>query len=479
MATGMNPTWVLSEDQRRKRFKKYRDYGNPDDDDHSSSQSPEQDLMDAKDPASRRRIKSCPSPQSRHRPATPDYASRASRLSGPMFRDGDLSPEALHVPVIKTEQKEEFELSPLRDDPFNMDFGDHNKHLEDHIKMEPDLDSLDNIESLFNTTDQLETFDPKSKISHFDPSLAMFDQSITYSQYRDQGKRDKASSPEANKPVVMIEKPLYLELTQEEILGILKLEMSFENSNQTFPTMSEETMEIWNYVESSCNFQTLKHGFTSGLLTEAIELCLRRNLIFLQENSDFTSLSMDDRKFLYAKNMGNMCHVRGVMQLKAKYNFACNTGSNCFQISYKQQRTGKIKRWNMVDFPFDQIPNFSDSFDSSDGSNSPKNFPWSANPNLPKTNPNHPSRAKFDLLHMAESLRSLELERVSYLILLLVVLFCGQGETMNNNDVVDRMQNQYMVLLYRYLQHKYGPKKVHSILSKIMTFVLNMLTDAY
>lgn len=80
---------------------------------------------------------------------------------------------------------------------------------------------------------------------------------------------------------------------------------------------------------------------------------------------------------------------------------------------------------------------------------------------------------------MAESLRSLELERVSYLILLLVVLFCGQGEKMNNNEVVDRLQNQYMVLLYRYLQARYGRKKVHSILSKIMTFVLNMLTDAY
>eukprot|EP00091_Calanus_sinicus_P015811 TRINITY_DN34586_c0_g1_i1.p1 TRINITY_DN34586_c0_g1~~TRINITY_DN34586_c0_g1_i1.p1 ORF type:complete len:124 (+),score=12.45 TRINITY_DN34586_c0_g1_i1:78-449(+) len=86
---------------------------------------------------------------------------------------------------------------------------------------------------------------------------------------------------------------------------------------------------------------------------------------------------------------------------------------------------------------------------------------------------------KRSLLHLAESLWSLELERTSYLILLLVVLFSSQGGQLDNLKDVDRFQNQYMMLLFRYLQAKHGQEKVHQYLSKIMTFVLNLLTNAY
>ena len=53
------------------------------------------------------------------------------------------------------------------------------------------------------------------------------------------------------------------------------------------------------------------------------------------------------------------------------------------------------------------------------------------------------------LLNLAESLWSLELERTSYLILLLIVLFSSQGGQVDNLKDVDRYQNQYMMLLYR------------------------------
>lgn len=56
---------------------------------------------------------------------------------------------------------------------------------------------------------------------------------------------------------------------------------------------------------------------------------------------------------------------------------------------------------------------------------------------------------KKSLLNLAESLWSLELERTSYLILLLIVLFSSQGGQVENLKDVDRYQNQYMMLLYR------------------------------
>lgn len=71
---------------------------------------------------------------------------------------------------------------------------------------------------------------------------------------------------------------------------------------------------------------------------------MRRNLMFLQENPDFTSLTLDTRKQLYIANMGSMCHVRGVMQrvpqaTAAANQFTCVSSgdNNLFQISYKNQ----------------------------------------------------------------------------------------------------------------------------------------------
>ena len=43
MTTGMNPSWVLSEDQRKKRFKKYRDNGGEAGDDNELSPGNSQD----------------------------------------------------------------------------------------------------------------------------------------------------------------------------------------------------------------------------------------------------------------------------------------------------------------------------------------------------------------------------------------------------------------------------------------------------
>ena len=66
---------------------------------------------------------------------------------------------------------------------------------------------------------------------------------------------------------------------------------------------------------------------------------------------------------------------------------------------------------------------------------------------------------KKSLLNLAESLWSLELERTSYLILLLIVLFSSQGGQVDNLKDVDRYQNQYMMLLYRF-----GFKKIFQYL---------------
>jgi len=487
MTTGMNPSWVLSDEQRKKRFKKYRDAGDETELSPASSQDSEREVVNGMDTSrdldhdsfdmgsTRRRAKSAQEPL--HRLVSPNICQpmsppnrfpRLNRLSGPPVM-------GIAVPVIKME-KDQFEMSPLRDDCFSIDFNDQHKYLGDEaIKIEPDID-LDlclneSLEGLMENYPFEKDVDVKPDIKtnekDFSPTVASHHNSVPAG--------------------------ICLQLSEEDMMHIYKIEMSFENSNNSIPVMSDETSEIWNFISKSCNFNNLSQSFTSSLLTEAVEFSLRRNLIFLQENSDFTALSLKDRKNLYNRNMGSMCHVRAVMQHTTKHDFLVRGGINHntqnqntrtllnlgqpnlnhsehFEISYKNHKTGKIRRWNLMELPFQDI-SLNRSFEDPEETE---------NYNLYNGQRKQVGDCqKRSLLHLAESLWSLELERTSYLILLLVVLFSSQGGQVENLKEVDRFQNQYMMLLFRYLQAKHGQDKVHQYLSKIMTFVLNLLTNAY
>jgi len=479
MTTGMNPSWVLSDEQRKKRFKKYRDASDETELSPASSQDSEREVLNGMDTSrdldldnfelgsQRRRAKSAQeplhclvSPNICQPRSPPSRFSRTARLSGPPVM-------GIAVPVIKME-KDQFEMSPLRDDCFSIDFNDQHKYLgDDGIKIEPDID----LDLCLNESlgELMENY-PFEKDVDVKPDIK---------------NNKKDFNPNTPSDQLTVPSGICLQLSEGDMMHIYKIEMSFENSNNSIPVMSEETSEIWNYISKSCQFNNISQSFTSSLLTEAVEFSLRRNLIFLQENSDFTALSLKDRKNLYNRNMGSMCHVRAVMQHTTKHDFLVRGGGQSqtravvnmgqshnlnhaehFEICYKNHKTGKIKRWNLMELPFEEI-----------SPNRPYEDPDETEPGGGRNGQRkQPERS---LLHLAESLWSLELERTSYLILLLVVLFSSQGGHLDNLKEVDKFQNQYMMLLFRYLQAKHGQEKVHQYLSKIMTFVLNLLTNAY
>lgn len=511
MTTGMNPSWVLSEEQRKKRFKKYRDGSgeggeetelspaNSQDSENENGLNIDRNGNNPEPSSSRRRVKSAQEPLHRQlssphpgvsgvhahsHPATtppPTRYPRNNRLSGPPVM-------GIAVPVIKTE-KEQFEMSPLRDDCFNIDLqADQHKYLADDnaaIKIEPDMDCLDfcineSLEGLMGSYPFENEADIKPDIKNHEKDFSPTTNATNVSPTSTATTRNIVSTQQPTS----VPTGICLQLSEEDMMHIYKIEMSFENSNNSIPVMSEETSEIWNFISKSCSLTSISQSFTGSLLTEAVEFSLRRNLIFLQENSDFTSLSLKDRKTLYNRNMGSMCHVRAVMQHRNKQDFlllhsysnngtmiSIGGGSDSghgeqFEISYKNHLTGKVRRWNLTELPFPDLGLVkSYSQETENAYNSQKNS------NL--------DCQKKSLLNLAESLWSLELERTSYLILLLIVLFSSQGGQVDNLKDVDRYQNQYMMLLYRYLQAKHGQDKVHQYLSKIMTFVLNLLTDNY
>ena len=464
MTTGMNPSWVLSDEQRKKRFKKYREAGDDTELSPASSQDSEReggsggpaDLASPLDPqdrgldsgcnVGRRRAKSAQEPLHCLAGAAGPRYPRTSRLSGPPVC-------SIAVPVIKME-KDQFEMSPLRDtDCFSFDLNDH-KYLEDEaIKIEPEIADLEPFSFNDSLEGLIENYQFAEKEVDIKPDL--------------KSRTEKTGASTAVSQSSSVPAGICLQLSEDDMMHIYKIEMSFENSNNSIPVMSQETSEIWNFISKSCNFSSISQSFTSSLLTEAVEFSLRRNLIFLQENSDFTNLSMRDRKNLYNRNMGSMCHVRAVMQQSNKHDFLVRGALNVeqknanqnrssvlnmaahpnmnhsehFEISYKNHKTGKIRRWNLMELPFQGI-RFEKSYENSNETES-----LLSGPSL--LSGQEENCQKKSLLNLAESLWSLELERTSYLILLLIVLFSSQGGQVDNLRDVDRYQNQYMMLLFR------------------------------
>lgn len=74
-----------------------------------------------------------------------------------------------------------------------------------------------------------------------------------------------ASSPLAS-PSLTAAATARLELSGRETMSLMKLEMSFENSNSSLPQMSPETESIWTTVMLSCDLASLQNHLTTSLL---------------------------------------------------------------------------------------------------------------------------------------------------------------------------------------------------------------------
>ena len=77
---------------------------------------------------------------------------------------------------------------------------------------------------------------------------------------------------------------------------------------------------------------------------------------------------------------------------------------------------------------------------------------------------------------------SLQVSESSHLIVYLYLyLYCDSADQLlyMYSDCIHQHEPALTLLVCRYLQAKHGQEKVHGYLSKIMTFVLNLLTNSY
>lgn len=560
----MNPSWVLSDDQRKKRFKKYRE-NNRESSGQDSVSSPdsastELDLSDniQQSPtlptlhernSTRRRVKSAPDRASagmmdtppRGRGAGRKYSSKqgvnkghglglhcgassgsiksasASQPVSPVdsICSLDFSQTWAFPDVVKSEPDDSSSyLDSMKHDiqepqgvyhvhhqhqatttsPIKLEPDGHRAYMYTHRQtsvdtscdyepltvkeeLEVDPEQVDKLQDLINSVD----FATIKTINEIVDNAEASCNSVKH-VYQHQPESGYQSdfypvTPEADPippPNFPINMPAHhngngTDLADDDPLAVMKLEMAFLNSNQSFPArMSEETSFIWEQVVASCNFNMLNNASAaSNILNEAVELALKRNLIFLEENPDFTSLSLELRTQLYINNMGKMCHVRGLLHQigggrfqQAGYgggitpnahmgtNFMWTShADNGVQISYKDPRTGKLRNFMGRDsggFGGGNVPVMHDD-------------------------------DRDTLLALAEEVSRLELNVVPFTIILLMVLFHLDNSNTPYADIVNTLQTKYVNMLYRYIQSNYVEDRAKKCIHVLLKFVFCLI----
>lgn len=566
--TGMNPSWVLSDDQRKKRFKKYRENGPSSGHDSVSSPdsaSTELDLDHTQHShlptlhernTTRRRVKSAPDRASgsmvetpRGRGAGRKYSSRQGMNKGHGLNlhcgastgsnnsastsqpvspvdsicSIDFSQTWAFPDVVKSEPEDSSSYldsmqHDIQEPQYINHLHQHSGHQQHHattspVKLEPDgcpafmynhherqtsvettnsidydpltvkeelevdPEQVDKLQDLINSVD----FATIKTINEIVDNAEANSVKHVYQHQPESGYQSDfyPVTPEADPLLppnfgMAAMAPVHQngnrsDLSDDDPLAVIKLEMAFLNSNQSFPRMSEETKLIWNEVVASCNFSMLNNGSAaSNILNEAVELALKRNLIFLEENPDFTALSLELRTQLYINNMGKMCHVRGLLHHIGGNRFqqAAQNGTNItpyvhmgtnfmwtshadnsLQMVYKDPRTGKLRNFM-------------------------GRQPGACGGNLPIC-------AKDDqdtlLLALAEEISELKLNVVPITIILLMVLFHCDNSGTPNDRILNALQNKYVNMLYRYIQSNYEEDQAKKCIHVLFKFIVCLM----
>ena len=159
--------------------------------------------------------------------------------------------------MIKVE-KDHFQMSPLPPD-FAIDFNDSNKHFgatEPNIKVEHDID--------FGQADfeSLEGLIQHYELTQHTPATTSPLQNVAIEDVKpDINKNEKDFSSDTT-AVPSIPTGICLQLSEEDMMYIYKLEMSFENSFASIPHMGAETNEIWDFISQSWNFRKVTSSST-------------------------------------------------------------------------------------------------------------------------------------------------------------------------------------------------------------------------
>jgi len=198
-------------------------------------------------------------------------------------------------------------------------------------------------------------------------------------------------------------------------------------------SFSENNHALWDKIFGNEE----KHAYSAGEISSLVSTLIKKNIFFIESNFFFKQLPPGDQHALLAKNMTEMCHLRGALR------FDPNKGSFQWYFNQKEQKDAALKQVKSI--TEGDISNFYSS-----------------------------SEAAKNIVTNIERIVKTELPPEVILLMMHIVVFSGDGVKLAKPELASAAQVYYLSLIQRYLHSQLPAEDASRNISNVMALLVDL-----
>jgi len=221
-------------------------------------------------------------------------------------------------------------------------------------------------------------------------------------------------------------------LSEEDRQQVAHIGGLYEASKEMI-SFSENNHALWEKIFG----KEEKHAYSAGEISSLVSTLIKKNIFFIESNFFFKQLPPGDQHALLAKNMTEMCHLRGALR------FDPSKGSFQWYFNQKDQKDAVQKQGKSI--TEGDISNFYSS-----------------------------SEAAKNIVTNIERIVKTELPPEVILIMMHVVVFSGDGVKLAKPELASAAQVHYLSLIQRYLHSQLPSEDASRNISNVMALLVDL-----
>jgi len=221
-------------------------------------------------------------------------------------------------------------------------------------------------------------------------------------------------------------------LSEEDRQQVAHIGGLYEASKEMI-SFSENNHALWDKIFG----KEEKHAYSAGEINSLVSTLIKKNIFFIESNFFFKQLPPGDQHALLAKNMTEMCHLRGALR------FDPSKGS--FQWYYNQKEQKDAAQKQVKSITEGDISNFYSS-----------------------------SVAAKNIVTNIERIVKTELPPEVILLMMHIVVFSGDGVKLAKPEMASAAQVHYLSLIQRYLHSQLPAEDASRNISNVMALLVDL-----
>jgi len=221
-------------------------------------------------------------------------------------------------------------------------------------------------------------------------------------------------------------------LSEEDRQQVAHIGGLYEASKEMI-SFSENNHALWEKIFGKKE----QHAYSAGEISSLVATLIKKNIFFIESNFFFKQLPPGDQHALLAKNMTEMCHLRGALR------FDPSKGSFQWYFNQKDKKDAVQKQGKSI--TEGDISNFYSS-----------------------------SEAAKNIVTNIERIVKTELPHEVILIMMHVVVFSGDGVQLAKPELASAAQVYYLSLIQRYLHSQLPAEDASRNISNVMALLVDL-----